>query len=265
MKLLNGDELASYIKERQAQQVRHLQAEGQVPCLAIFYDNEDPVIMKYVELKKIYGEDIGVKVLVQKLPEDEEEARKILKKAQSDREVHGVIVQLPLKHLDLQILEEISPEKDVDGLNNGMFSATAEAINWLLGGYGIDLSNKRIAIVGRGKLVGAPLEKMWKDSEYDVEVFEKGDNLENLKDFDLVVSATGVAGLIKPQMLAPSAIVIDAGTASEDGVIKGDLDEAIYREREDLTITPKIGGVGPLTITLLFEHTLRAAAELEKK
>ena len=73
MKLLNGGELASYIKERQARQVRHLQAEGQVPCLAIFYDNEDPVIMKYVELKKIYGEDIGVKMLIQKLPEDEEE------------------------------------------------------------------------------------------------------------------------------------------------------------------------------------------------
>ena len=114
------------------------------------------------------------------------------------------------------------------------------------------------SIVGRGKLVGAPLEKMWTESNYDVTVFHKGDDLNTLADYDVVVTATGVPGLIKTEMIKYGGVVVDAGTASEGGVIKGDLDEAV-RERDDLTITPKIGGVGPLTVSMLFEHVLQAA------
>ena len=99
---------------------------------------------------------------------------------------------------------------------------------------------------------------MWRESNYDVTVFTKGSNLDELINYDVIVAATGVPGLIKSRMLKMGAVVVDAGTASEGGVIKGDLDDEA-RERDDLTLTPKIGGVGPLTVTMLFEHVLQAA------
>jgi methylenetetrahydrofolate dehydrogenase (NADP+)/methenyltetrahydrofolate cyclohydrolase len=79
-----------------------------------------------------------------------------------------------------------------------------------------------------------------------------------LKDFDVIVTATGQPGLITSEMLKQGAVVVDAGTASEKGVIKGDIAEDVRTERDDLTITPKIGGVGPLTVAMLFENVIRS-------
>jgi len=256
MKVLNGQELAGYVKERQAKQVRQLRARKIFPKLAIFYDNDSPVIAKYMSLKQQYGDDIGVGVEVIKVSAADAEEK--LRAAAEDENVTGIIVQLPLKVCSMDILDLIPFEKDVDGLRGETDTATAMAIHWLLTSYGVDLQEKKLAIVGRGKLVGAPLEKMWTESNYDVTVFHKGDDLNTLADYDVVVTATGVPGLIKTEMIKYGGIVVDAGTASEGGVIKGDLDEAV-RERDDLTITPKIGGVGPLTVSMLFEHVLQAA------
>ena len=106
--------------------------------------------------------------------------------------------------------------------------------------------------------MGAPLYKMWSDSGLDVKMFRSGDDLAELKDFDVIVTATGVPHLIKPEMVAAGAVVVDAGTASEGGVLVGDVDEAV-RLRTDLgAITPKIGGVGPLTVGVLFEDVIVA-------
>lgn len=157
----------------------------------------------------------------------------------------------------MKILDLIPLKKDVDGLRGESDTATAMAIHWLLTGYGVELTEKKLAIVGHGKLVGAPLERMWRESGYDVTVFDRGSDLNLLSDYDVVVTATGVPGLIKTTMLKYGAVVVDAGTASEGGVIKGDLDDAA-RERDDLTLTPKIGGVGPLTVAMLFERVLQA-------
>ena len=256
MKELNGRELAGYVKERQAKQVRQLRARKIFPKLAIFYDNDSPVIAKYMSLKQQYGDDIGIGVEVIKISAGDAEEK--LRTAAADESVTGIIVQLPLKDCSMDILDLIPLEKDVDGLRGETDTATAMAIHWLLTSYGVDLQEKKLAIVGRGKLVGAPLEKMWKESNYDVTVFHKGDDLNKLVDYDVVVTATGVPGLIKTEMIKYGCGVVDAGTASEGGVIKGDLDEAV-RERDDLTITPKIGGVGPLTVCMLFEHVLQAA------
>ena len=166
----------------------------------------------------------------------------------------------------------ITPKKDVDGLAQNydnsdtaskrkFESATATAINWLLTGYNIDLAGKKIALVGRGRLVGAPLERMWKASGLDVTVFRHDSDLGLLSDYDVIVTATGVPHLIKSKMVAPGAVVVDAGTASEDGVLVGDVDDAV-RERTDLSaITPKIGGVGPLTVSVLFEDVIAAAQQ----
>ena len=110
--------------------------------------------------------------------------------------------------------------------------------------------------MGRGRLVGMPLYKMFTDSGLDVTLFHRGDDLNALRDYDVIITATGVPGLIKSDMVAPGAVVVDAGTASEDGALVGDVDIAV-RERTDLTaITPLVGGVGPLTISCLFEHVI---------
>ena len=256
MKELNGRELAGYVKERQARQVRQLRAKKIFPKLAIFYDNDSPVIAKYMSLKQQYGEDIHIDVEVIKISAND--ATEKLKAAAEDVNVTGIIVQLPLAECDMGILDFIPLEKDVDGLRGESDTATAMAIHWLLTGYGIDLEHKKLAIVGRGKLVGAPLMKMWTESNYDVSLFHRGDDLEKLADYDVIVTATGVPGLIKSRMIKYGGVIVDAGTASEGGVIKGDLDDEA-RERDDLTLTPKIGGVGPLTVAMLFENVIRAA------
>lgn len=262
MKSLNGAELASYMKANQARMAGGLRTRKIHPKLVIIRDNHSPVIEKYVELKKRYGDDIGVEV-EDWLRDDLEVA---VHEANVDESVHGVIVQLPLKNKERtdEIVKLISPEKDVDGLagdGSKFESATATAVNWLLAGYDIDLAKKRIALVGRGRLVGAPLEKMWKDSGYDVTVFRSHSDLNELKDYNVIVSATGVPHLVKDAMVAPGAVVVDAGTASEGGILVGDLAEEV-RARTDLAaITPKVGGVGPLTVTALFEHVLMAAQD----
>lgn len=259
MKILSGRELSGYVKERQAHEVRSL---AKKPTLAILRDNDEPVISKYVSLKNKYGDDIDVNVIDYVGVDIAEK----IQEYNNATNVDGIIVQLPLKNSKNpdEILNLINPEKDVDGLGekSEFYSATAEAINWLLAGFDVDLKNKKIAVVGKGRLVGAPLIKMWQKSGLDVQGFEEGDSLDGLNEYDVLVSATGVARLIKTEMVKTGAAVVDAGTTSENGVLVGDVDDAV-RGRKDLTaITPKIGGVGPLTITCLFEHVLQAARRL---
>lgn len=277
MKILNGAELKDFIKERQAKQVRGLRQSWQVfPRLVIFYSNEDPVIETYMRLKISYAEDILIEA--EKRFVSPENLAKEIQKANLDETIHGIIVQLPLKKSSGEkiegeelrcILSQISPEKDVDGLSGDIFiSATAQAINWLLVGYNIELRNKKIAIVGQGLLVGRPLSDMWRRSGYDVTVFDKnnsGEMKECLSKFDIVVSATGVPGLITSEMLKPNVIVVDAGTASENGIIKGDIAEEVRQNRKDVTITPKIGGVGPLTIASLIDNVIISARKIANR
>ena len=270
-KILDGKELAGFIKERQAHIVREMRTRKIFPKLAIVRDSDNPVITKYVNLKKRYGEDIGVEVFDIKIDAVCDAAS--LKKAQNeisklndDKNISGIIVQLPLENKDLTdgLVNLIAVEKDVDGLNQKVAkhrfeSATATAINWLLAGNGIEINNKRVALVGYGRLVGRPLERILNNSGIETKVFRHDSNLEELKNFDVIITATGVPHLIKSDMVASGAIVVDAGTASEDGVLVGDVDEKV-REREDLSaITPKIGGVGPLTVCVLFDDVIQAA------
>lgn len=266
-KLLDGRELSGFIKERQARLVRSLRGRKIFPKLLILRDNPDPVIEKYVSLKQKYGADIGVEV-EDFVAKNTDELLEKIDSANKNTNVSGIIVQLPLKNTDTTdlVVSKLNPKKDVDGLSGcGEFdSATATAINWLLAGYDIDLKKSKIALVGRGRLVGAPLLKIFTESGYNVSMYHRGDDLSILKQFDVVITATGQPGLIKSVFLKPGAVVVDAGTASEGGVLKGDLEEAA-RSREDLSaITPKFGGVGPMTISVLFENVLYAAQNLEQ-
>ena len=159
----------------------------------------------------------------------------------------------------------VEPSKDVDGLGKNAIldPATPMAINWLLAGYNVDLKNKNILIVGNGRLVGAPLARMWHNSHLEVKVVDSSckDLSSELRAADIIVSATGVPGLIKSEDIKLGAVVVDAGTASEHGKIVGDVAPDV-RERSDLTITPEKGGVGPLTIVALMDNVIRSARQL---
>ena len=277
MKLLNGAELRDFIKERQAKQVRALRQSWRVfPKLVIFYSSKNPVIETYMRLKTAYAEDILIEA--EKRFVAPENLAEEIRKANLDEEIHGIIVQLPLENSNgekidgeelAKILAEISPEKDVDGLASDVFEpATAVAIDWLLAGYNVELVGKKIAVVGQGLLVGKPLAKRWKNSGLDVKTFDEQNAekmRETLSDFDVVVTAVGKAGLISSEMLKQEAVIVDAGTSSENGVIKGDVAEEVRQNRQDLTITPKIGGVGPLTVAALIDNVIIAARKVAQQ
>lgn len=269
-KLLNGTELVGYIQERQARQVRALrQASHIFPRLVIIKSTSvSPVIDTYIRMKQRYAQEILIETAVETLDEDDMPAA--IARLNDDPLVHGIIVQLPLadRARTDEIVNLIAPEKDVDGLGAAAKydSATATAINWLLSGYAIDLRDKVITIVGNGRLVGGPLARMWKQSNYNVTVLDETtpDITEAVYQSDVIVTATGVAGLITSNMIQIGATVVDAGTASENGVIVGDIDPAV-RDRDDLKITPEKGGVGPLTIAALCDNVIQAALRVSEQ
>lgn len=269
MKILDGNELAPFIKQRQAGQVRALrQALHVQPKLAIVQTTDNPVIDAYVRLKQAYGADILIDVDVRKV--SEEQLFSTIKELNADESVHGIIIQLPLANPDHtdEAVNLVAPKKDVDGLGEQaiLTPATAMAIDWLLAGYNVDLKGKKITIVGNGRLVGLPLSKLWKSSGYDVTVLDRTtkDLAGALKRAAVIVTATGVPSLIKSSMIQPGAAVVDAGTAAEHGKIVGDVAPEV-RERNDLTLTPEKGGVGPLTVTALFDNVIQAAQSAAKQ
>lgn len=262
-RILDGAELAGFVQERQARQVRMLrQAHHIMPRLLVIVPHHAaPAIEAYVRMKQRYGEEILIETVVETMDEDQMIAR--IEAANQDDAIHGIIVQLPLSDAVRtdEILAAITPAKDVDGLAHGDYpSATAEAINWLLAGYNIDLEHSRIVIVGHGRLVGAPLAAMWRESGYDVAVCDRAtpDLAAALDLAQIIVTATGVPGLIRSEMVPIEAVVVDAGTASENGTLVGDVSDDV-RARDDVTITPVRGGVGPLTIAALYDHVIQAA------
>jgi methylenetetrahydrofolate dehydrogenase (NADP+)/methenyltetrahydrofolate cyclohydrolase len=264
MRLLNGKDLAGYIKERQAKQVRTLRQEyGIVPKLAIVVTIDHPATNSYLRMKKRYGEDIEALVDVHQVPQAE--VRELLKKLGNDDSVHAIIVQLPLENPaeTEELVNLVLPEKDVDGLGKDPHfePATPLAILWLLAGYNVDMVGKNILLVGRGRLVGAPLEKLLIASGITPNVADKEtlDLKAETLQADVIITATGVPGLIKSDMLKQGAVIVDAGVAGASGKTVGDVALEVYENRDDLTITPLKGGVGPLTVCALFENLLRAA------
>ncbi len=263
MKLLNGRELADYVKERQAKQVRALrQAYHVFPKLAIIQTIDNPVIDSYVSLKQGYGDDILIDVEVYKI--DQDQLLGVVGRLNDDPSVHGIIIQLPLADpsaTDVAV-NAVDPRKDVDGLGQAatLDPATPMAIDWLVAGYNIALEQKTIAMVGHGRLVGAPLARMWQQRGLDVTVFDEHstDMHDRLNQFDVIVTAAGVPGLITSTDVKVGAVVIDAGTAAEHGKIVGDVADDV-RARDDIKITPEKGGVGPLTVTALFDNVIRVA------
>jgi len=263
MRILNGQDIADFIKERQARQVRALrQAHKVVPKLAIIRTNPAPVVDSYMKIKREYGADILIGVDVHTITQAE--APNLIKRLNADATVHGIIVQLPIPDPTQtdEILGMVATQKDVDGLHSKAIhdAPTPTAILWLLAGYNIELRGKSVLVIGRGRLVGAPLARMLAASGIDAAVADRktGDLAALVRNADVVVSATGMPALVKADWLKVGAVVVDAGVATDKNGLVGDVDPAA-RERDDLTITPLKGGVGPLTVCALFENVIRAA------
>ncbi len=266
MKILNGSDLAGYIKQRQAHSVRSFIQSSQItPKLAIIRTNPDQVVDSYMRLKTNYGQDILVDVEV--ITIDQNKAVFEIEKLNNDKNIHGIIVQIPIpdKSKTDEILNSVSALKDVDGLASvtNFDPATPLAISWLLAGYNVDLANKKIVIVGQGRLVGRPLLKLWRASNLDVQTADKNTSslAEITKLADVLICATGVPGLIKKSMVKPDVVIVDAGVATDKNGLVGDVDQEV-RQLPDITITPEKGGVGPLTVCALFENVIKAAKTL---
>lgn len=260
MKLLSSRDLVGFIKERQAKQVRSLkQGSGVNPKLAIIYDSDDDgAIQTYMRMKKRYGEEMGIIVDVVK----SEDIAADIDKYNQDSQTHGIIVQLPIKNWDdtEELVSKVALHKDVDGLvkSSDFDPATPTAILWLIAGHNIDLKGKNIHLIGEGRLVGSPLARMLESGGHELTIHTLETGPIDLKGADLVITATGAPGLLKSAMIPEGIVVVDAGTASAKSEKRGDLDDDVY-EREDLTVTPRRGGVGPLTVCALFENVIAAA------
>jgi methylenetetrahydrofolate dehydrogenase (NADP+) / methenyltetrahydrofolate cyclohydrolase len=254
--VLDGRELAAQIKQRQTKTIAGLAVK---PRLGIIAVNPDAPSRKYMELKQEYALDIGAAVDLYERADGKAAETKITE-LNKNKAVHGIIVQLPLPDGVVDIAEFIEPGKDVDTLNaaSPYVPPTPQAILWLLEKYDVDLKAKKVVLVGRGRLVGGPLSRLLTSQGVEHRVLEVGDNLESLKNADVIVTATGSHGLIKCHMLKPGVVLVDAGTSEQAGKLVGDVDPEV-QDRTDISATPPVGGVGPLTVCALFENLIKSA------
>jgi methylenetetrahydrofolate dehydrogenase (NADP+)/methenyltetrahydrofolate cyclohydrolase len=260
--ILSGRELASYIKQRHYQQTRGMIPK---PRLAIIMGtNADAATRAYVRsTKSRYAEDIGAIVDVHEVKADKPSLVELIDKLNADEAINGIIIQLPFEGVDSdELLAQVSPSKDVDGLGpQSQFDpATPKAILWLLSSYTIDWRDKTVVVVGQGRLVGAPLSKMLEAS--GAKVIRCDDRTPDLKaetlKADIVVTAVGKPKLITKDMVGTGTVIVDAGTADVGGNLVGDVDHDLY-DKPSLKITPNPGGVGPMTVAALFDNLLLAA------
>lgn len=262
--LLRGKDLVPKFKEEQSQEIAKLKEKGITPHLAIIRSNNHAAIDSYMKIKQRYGEEVGAIVTVHDVKMSE--IKPLVAKLNHDNSVHGIIIQLPLSDMsDVdRLLDLVAPEKDVDGLRSDskFVPATPLAILNLLKGFNKKLQDKKVTLVGRGKLVGLPLRKMLENDGVDVTVVHsQTENPEEIyRNSDVIITATGRPGLIKSEDIRPGTVVVDAGTAGEGGKTVGDITQDIL-VRNDIDVSPTPGGVGPLTVCALFEHVIKAAQE----
>jgi methylenetetrahydrofolate dehydrogenase (NADP+)/methenyltetrahydrofolate cyclohydrolase len=251
MKLLTGRDIAAFIKQRHIQQVAGMDPQ---PRLAIVRMGNDEATNRYLRGKAKYGEEIGVPVDI--FAEESDTILGRIADLNADPSITGIIVQLPLtdRSITEQAVSSVAPAKDVDGLAPGTTfeAATPKAALWLLASHNVDLKG-RIVVVGQGKLVGAPLADRLEASGHDVvrcDINTPDVGAETIK-ADIIFTCTGQQHLIKPHMVKEGAVLVDAGAPLAE------LDPALF-ERDDLTLTPNPGGVGPMTIASLFDNVLIA-------
>jgi len=260
---IDGRKIASEIKEKLKKKVAKLTEK---PSLAIIYVGKDKIIDQFIKIKKKFGEEIGVQVLVFNFPENVNIQDLLNEIQRLNKKYSGIIIQLPLPaNLPPDfILNSVSLEKDIDVLSEKSFGAFSRgefrvlppvvaAVKEIFYGRGRGwLKNKKIAIIGEGRLVGKPIIAWLRLQKIEPIICNKEINLSSLKNADIIISGAGSPHLIKPGMIKKGVILIDAGTSETGGKILGDIDPLCYGKSS--LFTPVPGGVGSITVAKLFEN-----------
>ncbi|MBN2725565.1 MAG: bifunctional methylenetetrahydrofolate dehydrogenase/methenyltetrahydrofolate cyclohydrolase FolD [Deltaproteobacteria bacterium] len=273
--ILSGRETSKSIRNKLKEEISEL---PWTPQLAVILVGNDPASAVYVRNKEKGCAAVGIRAKDVKLSENitPEELRKIIVELDSDPDVDGILLQLPLpEHLDEKdFLPLISYKKDVDGFHpvnqgklfmgeNSLFSCTPNGIIQILKHYNIRMSGKHAVVVGRSNIVGKPMAGLLLREDATVTVcHSKTTDLEkHVRRADILVVAAGKRNLINPIWIQLDTVVIDVGMHRlENGKVGGDLDtEALIGRVAALTPVP--GGVGPMTITMLLHNTVKASIE----
>lgn len=291
MKIIDGKNISNLIKEEIKVEVDQIISNGErPPHLAAVLVGEDGASLTYVASKVRSCQQVGFNSTLVKLPIDilEKELLKKIKELNNDDNIDGFIVQLPLPdHIDEEkILLAINPNKDVDGFHPTNFGkmalnmktfipATPFGIMELLKRYDIETKGKYTVVIGRSHIVGRPISILMNskgnpgDSTVTV-VHSRTKNIENYtKNADIIISALGIPGFVKNEMVKDGVVVIDVGiTRVKDSnhpkgyVIRGDVDFDSVKQKASY-ITPVPGGVGPMTIAMLLKNTLLSRSLLK--
>lgn len=280
---IEGKPLAAAVKQRVALEVEQLKQRGIRPCLAVILVGEDPASQVYVAGKERDCAQCGMESRLYRLPADITQAAllELLAQLAADREVHGILVQLPLPaQIDEQtVIAAIPPEKDVDGftpVNLGRMligqpcfvPCTPAGCLEMIASTGVSLDGKHAVVVGRSNIVGKPAAVLLLQRNATVTVCHSRtkDLADHCRRADVLVAAVGKAGFITGDMVKPGAVVIDVGiNRGEDGKLHGDVDFDAACEKASF-ITPVPGGVGLMTRAMLMKNTVAAArAALEEQ
>jgi methylenetetrahydrofolate dehydrogenase (NADP+)/methenyltetrahydrofolate cyclohydrolase len=275
MVLIDGKKVSAEVRVCLAKEVKELKEKtGRVPGLATVLVGDDPASAVYVRNKNKICRELGFKSFEQKLSLDTSEAKllQLIKELNSNNDIHGILVQLPLPNqIDSEkILQAIDPNKDVDGFHpinvgklvvgNALLTpCTPSGIIKLLDHYEIDISGKHAVVLGRSNIVGKPISMLLLQRNATITIcHSRTKNLEGItRSADILVAAIGRANFVTENMVSKGAIVIDVGINRVDGKLTGDINFEPVSKKASY-ITPVPGGVGPMTIALLMENTLKA-------
>jgi len=275
---IDGIEVSNAVKDILKNAVEKLNSENTVPCLATVLVGDDPASATYVKNKHNACEKIGIKTKDHRLPIDtaQNELDKIIDDLNNDKEVHGILVQLPLpKQLnEFKTITRISPIKDVDGLTPqhvGLLAmgksifrpCTPSGIMEMFYYYKIDLEGKNTVMIDRSNLVGKPLyHLLLQNNATVITCHSKTKNLnEYCKNADIIITAVGDRAKFKltSDMIKKDAVVIDVAISRYEGKLVGDADYDDIIQKASW-VTPVPGGVGPMTVAMLLKNTVTAAS-----
>lgn len=274
-KIIDGKTISQQLKDELRQEVAQLKEQGKNCCLAVIQVGNDPASSVYVGNKKKACTYIGIESLSYELPEDtsEEELLALIAKLNEDKNVHGILCQLPLpKHMDEdKVIQAIDPKKDVDGFHpqnvgalvigqEGFVSCTPAGIIELLHRSGVEIEGKHCVVIGRSNIVGKPMSLLMLRENATVTVcHSRTKNLPQIcKEADILIVAIGKPQFITAEYVGEGAVVIDVGIhRDENNKLCGDVK---FDEVEPFAsaITPVPGGVGPMTIAMLMKNCVEA-------
>ena len=266
---MDGRALAAKVRAAVKEEVAELGELG----LATVLVGDDPASHLYIDRKHEAAEEVGIRTIDHRLPAEtsEEEVLELLRDLNADDEVDAILPQLPMPGIDeARIIRAVDPVKDVDGfhpLNAGqlylgrptLVPATPSGILALLDEYSIPLDGARAVVVGRSDIVGKPVAHLLLQRNATVTICHShtDDLARQTLDADVLVVATGIAGLVDPEMVKLGAAVVDVGQNRTEAGLVGDVDPGVAERAAFLTPVP--GGVGPMTIASLLRNTVRAA------